>query len=109
MPLIGQAYNLFNSPPMELYISWMKQWPDAPLIRFLDFANQEVVMLNSVKATKDVLQTSCYTFVKPAFLRRVLGEITGTGLLFAEGESHKRQRRMLTGMLRTASLFTFEP
>lgn len=77
----------------------MKQWPDSPLIRFLDLANQEVVMLNSVKATKDVLQTNCYTFVKPAFLRRVLGEITGVGLLFSEGESHKRQRKILTGAL----------
>lgn len=97
LPLLGQAYNMFKSPPMELYISWMRKWPDAPLIRFMDVGNREVVLLNSVKTTKEVLQTNCYTFVKPAFLRRVLGEITGTGLLFAEGEAHQKQRRLLTG------------
>ena len=55
-------------------------------------------MLNSVKASRDVLQTHCYQFVKPRFLRRVLGEIIGTGLFFEEGEAHKKQRRLLTGM-----------
>lgn len=95
--MLGQAYNLFKSPPMDLYLSWMRQWPDAPLIRFLDLGHREVVVLNSVKTTKEVLQTNCYTFVKPPFLRRVLGEITGTGLLFAEGEAHQKQRRLLTG------------
>lgn len=95
--LLGQAINLFKSIPPQEYIGWMRQWPDEPLIRFLDVGNREVVVVNSVKATKDVLQTHCYSFVKPDFLHRVLGEITGTGLLFAEGEHHKAQRRLLAG------------
>lgn len=41
------------------------------------------------------MQTKCYDFVKPKFLERLLGEIVGTGLLFAEGHEHKKQRRMI--------------
>ncbi|OQV00118.1 hypothetical protein CLAIMM_05656 [Cladophialophora immunda] len=94
--LIGQAYNFFNSGPAEAHLSWMRQFPDAPVIRFLSVGNSEGILLNSVKATRDVLQTQCYKFVKPSFMRRVLGEIIGTGLFFEEGEAHKRQRRLLT-------------
>jgi hypothetical protein len=37
--------------------------------------------------------------VKPGWLARIVGEIAGTGLLFAEGDAHKKQRRLLVGTL----------
>lgn len=86
----------------------MRQFPDAPLIRFFDVGYTEAVMLNSVKATRDALQSQCYKLVKPNFVRRVLGEINGTGVFFEEGESHKRQRRLLTGTLTMLSLVKVE-
>jgi hypothetical protein len=46
-----------------------------------------------------VLQTSCYAFEKPQWLSRIVGEIAGTGLLFAEGDEHKKQRRLLAGKI----------
>jgi hypothetical protein len=51
-----------------MYLAWMRKWPDAPLIRYLSFGNSEVVLINSLAACKEVLQTRCYSFVKPAFL-----------------------------------------
>lgn len=41
------------------------------------------------------MSTHVYSLVKPAFFRRLVGEITGVGLLFADGEEHKKQRRLL--------------
>ena len=76
----------------------MRQFPDAPLIRYLSLGNSEALLLNSSQAFKDVLQTHCYAFVKPTIMQRVVGEIVGKGLLFAEGEDHKKQRKLLTGM-----------
>lgn len=55
-------------------------------------------MVNSPQSHKEVLQTQCYSFKKPAFYERVVGEIAGSGILFAEGEEHKRIRRLLTGL-----------
>ncbi|EXJ63356.1 uncharacterized protein A1O5_11677 [Cladophialophora psammophila CBS 110553] len=75
----------------------MRQFPNEPLIRFFDIGYTEAIMLNDVKTTREALQSQCYKLVKPNFVRRVLGEINGTGVFFEEGESHKRQRRLLTG------------
>jgi cytochrome P450 len=68
------------------------------LIRYLSIGNAEALLVNSPQGFKDVLQTHCYSFVKPLVMQRVVGEIVGKGLLFAEGEDHKKQRRLLTGM-----------
>jgi cytochrome P450 len=77
----------------------MRKWPDAPLIRYLSFANSEVVLINSLGAFKEVLQTKCYSFVKPDFFARLIGEIAGKGLLLAEGDEHRKQRKLLAGMV----------
>ncbi|OCL03967.1 cytochrome P450 [Glonium stellatum] len=96
--LLGQEYKLYKANgPHELQLSWMRQWPDAPFIRYLSIANKEILLVNSLQAHREVLQTKCYEFEKPEFFRRIIGEIVGVGLLFAEGEEHKKQRRLLNG------------
>lgn len=98
IPLIGHALNQYRSNgPYELYLSWSMKWPDAPFIRYISFGNSEVLLVNSLKAHQEVLQTKCYSFVKPPFFARIVGEITGAGLVFAEGDEHKKQRRLLNG------------
>lgn len=64
----------------------MRQWPDAPMIRYLAFANKEVLVCNSLNSYKDVLQTKCYSFKKPDSWRKVTGAITGQGVLVLEFE-----------------------
>jgi cytochrome P450 len=76
----------------------MRKFPDEPLIRYLSIANKEMILLNSPQAHKEVLQTHCYSFVKPSFHSRIVGDIAGRGLLFAEGNEHKTQRKLLVGM-----------
>lgn len=62
----GQFLNLAtDQDPTSLYITWMRQFPDAPLIRYLTFANTEVLVVNSPAAYKEVLQSHCYSFTKP--------------------------------------------
>lgn len=79
-------------------MDWSSTWPDSPFIRYPILANKEILLINTVEAHKQILQTKCYDFVKPKFLGRLLGEIVGTGLLFAEGHEHKRQRKMVLSM-----------
>jgi hypothetical protein len=77
----------------------MRQWPEAPFIRYVGFFGSEVLLVNSVAAHRGVLQTKAYSFVKPAFFEKLVGEIIGKGLLFSVGAEHKRQRRLLAGRL----------
>ena len=81
----------------------MNKWPDVPFIRYFSFANSEVLLVNSLAAHKQVLQTKCYSFEKPEFFRRLLIDITGKGLLFSDGDEHKSQRRQLIGTIGAAN------
>ncbi|KAI1370556.1 cytochrome P450 [Hypoxylon crocopeplum] len=92
----GQLVHLYRAvTPIEQYMRWSSTWPDSPFIRYPILANKEILLINTVEAHKQILQTKCYDFVKPKFLERLLGEIVGTGLLFAESHEHKRQRKMI--------------
>ncbi|KAI0881089.1 cytochrome P450 [Annulohypoxylon maeteangense] len=103
--LLGQEVKKFQAEsPVDIQLKWMRQWPDAPFIRYRSFAGNEVLLVNSLAAYKAVLQTHVYDFIKPPFFARLVGEITGVGLLFAEGESHKHERRLLAGPFSVPSM-----
>ncbi|KAL2061357.1 hypothetical protein VTL71DRAFT_7630 [Oculimacula yallundae] len=102
---IGHTLNQFRANgPYELYLSWSRQWPKAPFIRYISFANTETLLVNSLRAHQEVLSTKCYSFVKPPFFARIVGEVTGMGLVFAEGDEHKKQRKMLNGIFSTPNM-----
>lgn len=75
----------------------MRKWPDAPFIRHLSWGNSEVLLVNNLEAAREVLQVYAYSFVKPSFHVKLLGEIVGTGLLFGVGEQHRQLRRITAG------------
>ena len=57
--------------------------------------NQERILVTSPKALAEVLVTKNYDFVKPGLFRQGLARILGVGILLAEGEEHKFQRKNL--------------
>jgi len=65
----------------------------------MDFGNSETLLVNSLAAHKEVLQTHCYSTVKPGYIERLFCEVAGFGVLTAEGDAHRKLRRMLAGML----------
>jgi hypothetical protein len=95
--LLGQSLNQARADPSEIEKSWMREHPDAPFVRYLSIFNQEWLMVNNVRALKEVLQTKCYSFVKPGYYERVVAEIAGRGILFMEGEEHRKSRKVLGG------------
>jgi cytochrome P450 len=96
--LLGQVFNQAKALPSEIEKSWMRANPDIPFIRYLSFLNTEFLMVNNLRAHKEVLQTHCYSFIKPGYYERVVAEIAGRGILFMEGEEHRKQRKLLVGM-----------
>ncbi|KAF4997881.1 hypothetical protein FDECE_11963 [Fusarium decemcellulare] len=108
--LFGQSIHFIKaSSPIELYVKWMKQWPNAPFIRYLTFGNEEVIVANSIRAHKEIQQTQCYSFVKPARFRKVVQEFTGNGILVLEGEEHCAHRRMLANPLSVPNIRKLQP
>ncbi|KAI1014611.1 hypothetical protein LB503_003696 [Fusarium chuoi] len=109
------AFNVFVYP---FYISplrhlpgpkWSREFPDAPIIRYLNFANGETLFVNSIQAYKQVLQTKSSYFVKPAFAKQFAHEFIGDGLPFVEGKLHKARRAAISQPFSAARLRTFSP
>lgn len=69
--------------------------PNDGVIRYLAFLNSERLLVTSPKAIAEVLVTKSYDFIKPTQLRSGLGRILGVGVLLAEGDEHKFQRKNL--------------
>ncbi|EFX03427.1 cytochrome p450 monooxygenase [Grosmannia clavigera kw1407] len=96
--LIGHQLNQFRSgSPEEPYKSWMNQWPHEPFIRYFEVGNADAVLINSLEPYREVLHTKCYSFVRTKPFRRLIGDIIGVGLVFAEGTEHIAQRKALGG------------
>ncbi|KAK7958011.1 cytochrome P450 [Apiospora saccharicola] len=108
--LFGQSINFIRSEsPNDLYIKWMKQWPDAPIIRYLGVFNREVLVVNSLTSYKNLVQTNCYALAKPGWWRGVTRDIVGDGIIVMEGEEHRTHRKMLSGILSAPSVKKLEP
>ncbi|KAL0938497.1 cytochrome P450 [Colletotrichum truncatum] len=94
--LIGQMLNQILTPgPADMFLSWMRRWPEAPFVRYLSIGNSETLMVNSLAALKEVQQTKAYSFRKSQLACRMFSPITGHGLMFSEGDERKRQRTQL--------------
>ena len=108
--LLGQHLNQYKSgDPEEPYMTWMRRWPSQPLIRYYEFLHGDAVLINNPKAYQEVMNNYCYSFVRSVPFRRLIGDIIGEGLVFAEGDTHRAQRRALGGLFTKTNIRTYVP
>lgn len=80
---------------IELTLFRIHTVPNDGVIRYLGFFNQERLLVTSVKGMAELLTTKSYDFRKPDQITRGIGRILGIGLLLAEADVHKAQRKSL--------------
>lgn len=91
----GQFAAITRDPSGIPLRRWINEIPNNGLIRYLHLFNHERLMVTSPKGLAEVLVTKSYDFIKPELLRSGIGAILGIGILFAEGDEHKVQRKNL--------------
>jgi cytochrome P450 len=74
---------------------WINEIPNDGLIRYLMVGNVERVMLTNPKAIGEALVSKSYDYKKPGLATASLGRLLGVGVLLAEGDEHRRQRKNL--------------
>ena len=57
--------------------------------------NEQILLIADTKIIQDITLNHVYDFIKPSKMFPDLVEIVGRGIVFAEGEDHKRQRKMM--------------
>lgn len=90
----GQWAKIKAEPSGQPQREWLNTIPNEGLIRYLGMFNAERLLITSPKGLGEVLTTKSYEFIKPATVRGI-GRILGVGILLAEGEEHKIQRKNL--------------
>ncbi|KAJ9628385.1 hypothetical protein H2204_009222 [Knufia peltigerae] len=93
--LNGQWRVLVKEPSGIPPRRWNNEIPNDGLLRYLHLFNRERLLLTSPQALGEVLTTKSYDFIKPKLLFAGIGQILGIGILLAEGDDHKAQRKSL--------------
>jgi cytochrome P450 len=93
--LFGQFFNISKEESGGPMRRWLRELPNNGLIRYRHAFNRDRVLPTSPKALAEVLVMKNYEFPKPVQFNHDLGQLLGIGVLLAEGDEHKKQRRML--------------
>ncbi|KAL9060636.1 MAG: hypothetical protein Q9162_000587 [Coniocarpon cinnabarinum] len=93
--LNGHFWRIFSEPSGVPQSEWIESVPNDGLIYYRSIMNSERVFVTSIDAMKEVLTAKSYEYVKPRQFLEGVGRILGVGVLFAEGDEHKRQRKAL--------------
>ncbi|KAF1976840.1 cytochrome P450 [Bimuria novae-zelandiae CBS 107.79] len=93
--LIGNWARILKDPSGEPQREWIDTVPNDGVIYYRWLFNEPRVLITSPKVLAEVLVQRSYEFGKPERIRRGIGRLLGIGILVAEGDEHKRQRRLL--------------
>ena len=91
----GQQRRISKEPTGVPQEDWINSVPNDGLIYYRSILNRERLLPTSPQALAEVLVQKSYEFIKPSQLRNGLGRILGIGLILAEGDEHKVQRKNL--------------
>ncbi|KAK0462491.1 cytochrome P450 [Desarmillaria tabescens] len=91
--LYGNLPELVKGEAGESDFKWQAQYGD--VIRLRAPLGEDRLLVSDPKALQHIYQTSGYRYIKPPGRKEIGRLLNGTGILFAEGEDHKRHRKVL--------------
>uniref|UniRef100_U9U4F0 Cytochrome P450 n=1 Tax=Rhizophagus irregularis (strain DAOM 181602 / DAOM 197198 / MUCL 43194) TaxID=747089 RepID=U9U4F0_RHIID len=74
-------------------LKWVQKYGN--IIKHHEILNQPALLILDTKIIQDILLNHVYDFIRPPYMLADAIAIAGRGLVFAEGENHKRQRKMM--------------
>ncbi|KII83030.1 hypothetical protein PLICRDRAFT_494881, partial [Plicaturopsis crispa FD-325 SS-3] len=95
--LFGNEWQIYNAPAGELWNRWIAQY--GPIVKYRNaFFNGNTLLVADPVAIKAILTDGpdAYAFHKPPFNRQTNQRMLGKGVIWAEGDDHKKQRRLLS-------------
>ncbi|GET00438.1 cytochrome P450 [Rhizophagus clarus] len=77
----------------EPHVKWVQQY--GSITKFYGIFNRPVIVVSDTKIIQDMTLNHVYDFIKPPRMWAEAVLIIGRGIVLAEGEEHKRQRKMM--------------
>ncbi|CAI2181749.1 3699_t:CDS:2, partial [Funneliformis geosporum] len=91
--LYGNFKRFFVEEAGEPYLRWAKEY--GSFVKYNTILNKPILSITDEKILKDILLSKVYEFRRPEERNANSKRILGHGLFLAEGETHKRQRKMM--------------
>ncbi|KAF8131862.1 cytochrome P450 [Boletus edulis] len=91
--IFGNLLELFQRPVGEADFAWQSQYGN--IVRFKSVLGEDRLLVTDPEALRRMLNTSTQTYSKLPNYRIVSRMLHGTGLLWADGEDHRRQRSIM--------------
>ncbi|OCB92139.1 cytochrome P450 [Sanghuangporus baumii] len=90
-----------------LYEQWAKEY--GPVYQIPTPLGGRRTILTDPKAVAHFYSKETFTYVQSNFSKRLIESLLGRGLLWSEGESHRRQRKTLTPAFSNAAIRSLTP
>ncbi|RIA97841.1 cytochrome P450 [Glomus cerebriforme] len=91
-PFYGNLKTLLKEESGEPQLRWVKQYGN--IVKFHGIFNTPTLFIADPKILQEININQSYDYIKPPSVSAVA--VVGRGLVFAEGDDHKRQRKMMS-------------
>lgn len=91
--MMGNLKELFQGQATEADFKWQAQYGN--IVRFKGSFGEDQLMISDPAALQYIFAKSGYRFPKPPSLRVLSRMLNGRGIIWAEGDDHKRHRRVM--------------
>ncbi|KAL5512215.1 hypothetical protein ACEPAG_3500 [Sanghuangporus baumii] len=105
--IFGVTKEVFKGDAGELYEQWAKEY--GPVYQIPTPLGGRRTILTDPKAVAHFYSKETFTYVQSNFSKRIIENLLGRGLLWSEGESHRRQRKTLTPAFSNAAIRSLTP
>ncbi|ORZ15247.1 cytochrome P450 [Absidia repens] len=93
IPFMGNVRQLISANAGEVHREWAKKYGN--VFRYFSGANQPRILIADPELLKQILTNDEFNFTKAPETKKFLSLFLGDGLLAAEGDVHRYQRKML--------------
>ncbi|OAX38351.1 cytochrome P450 [Rhizopogon vinicolor AM-OR11-026] len=90
---MGNTKELYQGQAAEADFKWQAQYGN--VVRFKSTLGEDQLMISDPAALQYIFVKSSYRFPKPHDRRAISKLLNGTGIVWADGEDHKRHRKVL--------------
>ncbi|GAA5976836.1 hypothetical protein JCM10908_005646 [Rhodotorula pacifica] len=106
-PLWGNLRPLIDEDPGRAHADWSEKY--GGVVRYRGLLGGDRLVLTDPAALNHVLTANTYDYAKPDEVRGDLAMVLGKGVVFAEGEAHRRQRRLMNPAFAPSNLKAMTP
>lgn len=108
-PLFGDLPQIRKQQPAEAHIEWERELQSGVYV-YRGLFYQPRVIMGDTKAMNHILsQANSYDYPKPEGARQFLLNMLGNGLLVAEGNDHRRQRKVIQPSFNVSAIRDLTP